>query len=1384
MSDQIIKQCENFIKNEKFKNLDSSEYDIIINYFTKLVLLLNNRINLNVVYNDISQKTGKKYFDISSHFNEIVLMLFPFIKNQEEFTKIKHFSNILTEKTPENFFKYSNLQYNICNSKGENYILSSEELIRKYYNFNVLNIDKVIFRLMPNWFNIYPYNFEETNDYKIFNITKSNLFILSIEALKKNNYDDTDFLQFNDKTFKEFDNYLENHYYLPVSVIYDSLNYIKANNLEKILNNLSENSNDDSQSIIGNKIIEIIEKLIKNTFLKDKKHKIIELFKQNSKRDFSYWMNLDNPTKNNFIHNQNFKYYVIIAFILLFMSGTLSCFCYNENFINYKIKFYKNYQFTSITDIKNQFENDEFISFLDSYYFLNNSTYRNYIQTFKDFVDEDFETILNGQDKDENNKLVQKIRNIKKEKSLEKFEDAAKNFILSDRKYKVQKWIKTNDSTKPNDMLYSAEIFPQIQIYVKFINCRVLFITGETGTGKSTQFPINIMYALKAFDYNITGSIIDTQPRKNPTSSNTGAISTFTGLFVPILSSNPYVQYKTGDSDIHLESEIDDFHKHMMIRFVTDRILLNELKTYPLLRYKNRNLYDCVVIDEAHEHNVNMDFILTFMKNIVYFNNTIRLFIVSATMDDDEPRYRQYYRFIEDNYKYPINNSYLHQNKEENNINLQFIDRRIHISNPDAKLLRYKKIQEFVIDDKTKRMNEIEEKIFSKPDKKLMDEMENINNERTFNILQNILKKPETKNVLIFKAGQGEIVNCLKYLLNKKIQEDTLILPWFSSASEGLKNILDTIQKDNIVSKIKIDRNTDFLNPDIKKESFYNGSKNYNHIVFIATNIVEASVTIVDLSHVIDDGMQKISMYDYETGSTILKKVRITEQSRLQRYGRVGRVADGYAYFLYEHKKTLEQIAFFKICIEDIKEIILENLECYDVDENNSFSINNDEPLSTIKQKDITVLNNKNKEITINFNNFFNNHYKIIDKINQINENFEFDNDLNQNFDNSYTSFKYDLKGYSFNTLNDKKYNFYIVHPNESFIGKRDILGNPINQEILKEQKDFINYYDEYLFKNILIIRDKKLYKTEFYYKLDRINSIFSEETLELEFINLPISSISLLLLLSSFYNFYDYAIEFIYCCLFFNKCKNISPIIRKYRNYSNDFNYLRKKIKQPELCNEDEIKFLKDESFEKFKSIFTKESVINILKECYDYLIPDKIKTFDQILVICFFDKIYKIYKNPNYNANMFPDFKYSFINITKPTPEEIHCKISSTVYETYSNSNLHEYVIGLYKSPMDIPIIGFLIATNKTNLRYLKLYYDIQKNKNSMLENNIIQQYNNQLFENLIQYIQKYYDLNSKQLKYYNKNTLNIIFEDLKNEIKNGIIIFNYKHDNKIRK
>ena len=265
----------------------------------------------------------------------------------------------------------------------------------------------------------------------------------------------------------------------------------------------------------------------------------------------------------------------------------------------------------------------------------------------------------------------------------------------------------------------------QINFFNHFIHHQVLFVTGSTGTGKSTQVPKLLMYGLKMFDYNNKGKVICTQPRISPTEGNSYWISCEAGVQNKkskdenLKTDQLYSQYKY-QGDKHSKDNCN----HLTLKMVTDGTLLEEINNNILMKeqiripnanikenlYSNKNTYDIIIVDEAHEHNVNMDIILSLARHSCFYNNSLRLVIVSATMDDDEPIYRSYFQMINDNYLYPIKQSITHPLLFKNfNINSNLLDRRVHISAP-GQTTQFR-IDEYFNEDIEKRFGSDERKI-------------------------------------------------------------------------------------------------------------------------------------------------------------------------------------------------------------------------------------------------------------------------------------------------------------------------------------------------------------------------------------------------------------------------------------------------------------------------------------------------------------------------------------------------------------------------------------------------------------------------------------------------------------------------------------------------
>ncbi|CAH9017798.1 hypothetical protein NURINAE_00559 [Candidatus Nitrosacidococcus sp. I8] len=140
---------------------------------------------------------------------------------------------------------------------------------------------------------------------------------------------------------------------------------------------------------------------------------------------------------------------------------------------------------------------------------------------------------------------------------------------------------------------------------------QVTIICGETGSGKTTQLP-KICLELNR---GISGIIGHTQPRRIAARSVAARIAE--ELASPL---GALVGYK-----IRFQ---DRFNPTAYIKLMTDGILLAETQKDP-----NLNYYDTLIIDEAHERSLNIDFLLGYLKQILPKRPDLKVIITSATID-------------------------------------------------------------------------------------------------------------------------------------------------------------------------------------------------------------------------------------------------------------------------------------------------------------------------------------------------------------------------------------------------------------------------------------------------------------------------------------------------------------------------------------------------------------------------------------------------------------------------------------------------------------------------------------------------------------------------------------------------------------------------------
>ena len=141
---------------------------------------------------------------------------------------------------------------------------------------------------------------------------------------------------------------------------------------------------------------------------------------------------------------------------------------------------------------------------------------------------------------------------------------------------------------------------------------QVVIVSGQTGSGKTTQLP-KILLELGRGTHG--RQIVHTQPRR--------------------LAARTVAERIASEMGVHLGDEIgyqvrftDETSPKTRLRVVTDGILLAQIQRDPQLRQ-----YDTIVIDEAHERSLNIDFLLGYLTALLPKRHDLKLIITSATID-------------------------------------------------------------------------------------------------------------------------------------------------------------------------------------------------------------------------------------------------------------------------------------------------------------------------------------------------------------------------------------------------------------------------------------------------------------------------------------------------------------------------------------------------------------------------------------------------------------------------------------------------------------------------------------------------------------------------------------------------------------------------------
>ncbi|MFJ6278399.1 ATP-dependent RNA helicase HrpA [Arthrobacter subterraneus] len=347
---------------------------------------------------------------------------------------------------------------------------------------------------------------------------------------------------------------------------------------------------------------------------------------------------------------------------------------------------------------------------------------------------------------------------------------------------------------------------------------QVTIIAGETGSGKTTQIPKMCL----ELGLGRSGMIGHTQPRR--------------------LAARTVAERIAEELDVKLGEEVGyqvrftgEVGRSTRIKLMTDGILLAEIQ-----HDKQLLKYSTIIIDEAHERSLNIDFILGYLKRILPKRPDLKLIITSATIDPE--RFANHFAADE---AAPV--------KKPAPI-IEVSGRTYPVE------IRYRPLSQPAGDTESDSDDELEE------DRDPLDAV--------CDAVDELAGEPPG-DILVFFSGEREIRDAADALrarvqVNPRLR-GTEILPLFARLS---------LQEQHRV---------------------FRPGGSARRIV-LATNVAETSLTVPGIKYVIDTGTARISRYSHRTKVQRLPIERVSQASANQRSGRCGRVSNGIAIRLYSEE--------------------------------------------------------------------------------------------------------------------------------------------------------------------------------------------------------------------------------------------------------------------------------------------------------------------------------------------------------------------------------------------------------------------------------------------------------------------------------------------------
>ncbi|MFF5214405.1 ATP-dependent RNA helicase HrpA [Micromonospora sp. NPDC000442] len=346
---------------------------------------------------------------------------------------------------------------------------------------------------------------------------------------------------------------------------------------------------------------------------------------------------------------------------------------------------------------------------------------------------------------------------------------------------------------------------------------QVVIVAGETGSGKTTQLPKICLELGRG----VHGLIGHTQPRRLAARTVADRIAEELGT-------------ELGDVVGYKVRFTDQVSENSLVKLMTDGILLAELQTDRMLRQ-----YDTLIIDEAHERSLNIDFILGYLRQLLPRRPDLKMIITSATIETD--------RFARHFAGPPTAE---HPDGEPAPV-VEVSGRTYPVE------VRYRPLVEVAEGDE----EDADEENVRDQIQAIGDAVEE-------------LAAEGPGDILVFLSGEREIRDTAealgKLVQNKRSLLGTEILPLYAR--------LSVAEQHRVFAP-------------------HGGRR-----VVLATNVAETSLTVPGIKYVVDPGTARISRYSQRLKVQRLPIEAISQASANQRKGRCGRTSDGICVRLYDEQ--------------------------------------------------------------------------------------------------------------------------------------------------------------------------------------------------------------------------------------------------------------------------------------------------------------------------------------------------------------------------------------------------------------------------------------------------------------------------------------------------